>query len=202
MEASLCRNSVTSAIKLLEEKSFLTIKKERLKNSRFTCCFYSFPIVSISRDEQSVEQSIDVSNEQSPDAHKPIEPIEPNKPKEKSTKKENENLLIAFNLFNETAEKINIPKAQVLTNERKTKLTARLKDCGGIDGWKTALSILEKSSHCKGKNNRGWKANFDFMLTKSSFVKLMEGNYDSHVPAPAAKHDPSLELAQKMGILP
>ena len=103
---------------------------------------------------------------------------------------------------NETAEKINIPKAQVLTNERKTKLTARLKDCGGIDGWKTALSILEKSSHCKGKNNRGWKANFDFMLTKSSFVKLMEGNYDSHVPAPAAKHDPSLELAQKMGILP
>ena len=92
-------------------------------------------------------------------------------------KLENENLKIAFELYNETAKKNNLPIAQKFTNTRKAKLKNRLKDCGGIEGWKTALQKIENSNFLLGVNG-GWKADFDFVLQEKSFVKIMEGAYD------------------------
>ncbi len=86
---------------------------------------------------------------------------------------------LAFDLFNDFAESNGLSKAQVLNPKRRTHLKSRLKDCGGIDGWKTALEKMAKSDFLMGKTTE-WKANLDFMLQQSSFIKIMEGAYDNN----------------------
>ena len=85
---------------------------------------------------------------------------------------------VALIAWNQLAERIDLPKVQRFTSARKRSLVARLRDYGGVPGWMTALSKLEASSFCRGKNDRGWRADFDFLVQESSFAKLMEGKYD------------------------
>ena len=105
-----------------------------------------------------------------------LNPLTDSADEKKSAVKENLSKQ-AVELYNETAEKIGLSKCQKLTESRKTKIKARLIDCDGIDGWKIALQKLEQSAFLRG--NTGWKANIDFLLQESSFVKLMEGAYDN-----------------------
>lgn len=85
---------------------------------------------------------------------------------------------IAFNAYNEMAGRAGIPQAQSLTPKRKSAIKARLKGAGGMEGWMAALGKVEASPHCRGENDRGWKADLDFVCTESKFVKIMEGSYD------------------------
>jgi hypothetical protein len=84
----------------------------------------------------------------------------------------------AAKMFNALAERIGLPACQKLTTGRRAKLKQRLIDCGGIEGWTTALEKLEASTFCRGKNNRGWRADIDFMCQEKTFTRLMEGFYD------------------------
>lgn len=85
---------------------------------------------------------------------------------------------IAFEAYNQAAGRAGWPKAQAMTKTRKAALKARLKDCGGIEGWNAALAKAEASPHLTGQNDRGWTADLDFLLQAKSFTKLMEGSYD------------------------
>jgi len=85
----------------------------------------------------------------------------------------------AISMFKEAAEKSGWPVPRVLSKARRSALTARLKECGGIEGWRVALEKAQASAHCCGDNQRGWVMTFDFITTQSSFAKLMEGNYDN-----------------------
>jgi len=80
----------------------------------------------------------------------------------------------AFDLWNETAKECGFPIARKI-DDRKTKIIARLED-NGLDGWKEALKIVKKSSYLRGEKN-GFTTTIDFMLRKSSFQKIIEGNY-------------------------
>lgn len=84
----------------------------------------------------------------------------------------------ATRAYNDLAERIDMPRCQKLSSSRRTRLLARLQDCGGLDGWDAALAKLEMSSFCRGKNDRGWKADFDFLCQDKTFTRLMEGFYD------------------------
>jgi hypothetical protein len=79
--------------------------------------------------------------------------------------------------WNAVAERKGLPALRVATGERKSKLRQRLAE-HGLDGWREALVKLEASSFCCGDSPSGWRANIDFVLRKSSFVKLLEGAYD------------------------
>jgi uncharacterized protein YdaU (DUF1376 family) len=87
----------------------------------------------------------------------------------------------AFDLWNLLAEEgpVKLAKAQLLTTARKAKLGQRLAESGGLDGWKAALDKVRQSSFCHGDNDRGWVADFDFLMQQSSFTRLMEGKYDN-----------------------
>jgi len=117
-----------------------------------------------------------------PDAMLPDATGEERKGKDKTgyKKEKRGELQKAVELYNDTADKIGLAVVQKLSDTRKKNLNARLKDCEGLDGWKHALSLLEASSFCRGDNDRGWKADFDFILRESSFIKLMEGKYNDH----------------------
>lgn len=88
------------------------------------------------------------------------------------------------------AECPDLPKVQKLTAKRKSALAARLRDVGGLEGWREACRRASASPFLAGENERGWRADFDFLTRESSFTKLMEGAYD---------RKPTHQLVQKGG---
>jgi hypothetical protein len=72
---------------------------------------------------------------------------------------------------------LGFPRIAKMTAQRERLLRARLKD-STFDEWQRAMSALERSAFCRGENDRGWRADFDFLLQTKSFTKLLEGAYD------------------------
>lgn len=87
--------------------------------------------------------------------------------------------------YNVMAWKHGLSTCQVLSDPRKKSLRGRLKDCGGLDGWKVVLEIVAASDFLTGRK-KDWKASLDFILQKSSFIKIMEGQYNNHKPSQQA----------------
>jgi len=79
------------------------------------------------------------------------------------------------------------PFAQIrkLTSKRRTLLKARIKDYG-VDDVIEAIEIAAKTPFCLGKNDRGWKADFEFLLRPDSIAKILEGKYGPTTGAAAA----------------
>jgi hypothetical protein len=69
------------------------------------------------------------------------------------------------------------PAIRKMTGQRERLLRARLRD-STLDEWLQAMAALERSAFCRGENDRGWRADFDFLLQPKSFTKLLEGAYD------------------------
>lgn len=99
--------------------------------------------------------------------------------KERVSSQTKADVAAAFSMWNEMAERNGLPKAQRLNAARERKLTARLRDAGGLEGWAAALEKTAESDFCSGRKT-DFKAGLDFLLQESSFTKLMEGNYDNN----------------------
>jgi len=84
----------------------------------------------------------------------------------------------AVDAWNILATEFDLSKCQKITDTRRSKLKARLKDVGGLSGWECALEKVRGSPFLLGENDRAWTADIDFMLQEKSFTKLMEGGYD------------------------
>jgi hypothetical protein len=56
----------------------------------------------------------------------------------------------------------------------------------GLVAWREALRGVERSRHCRGENDRGWRADIDFVLQPKSFTRLIEGFYGGDAPAAQA----------------
>lgn len=84
----------------------------------------------------------------------------------------------AIDAYNLAASESGWPKVQVRTKARVAAVKARMRESGGLSGWLMAIERAQASSHCCGRNQRGWTADFDFISRQSSFAKIMEGNYD------------------------
>lgn len=103
---------------------------------------------------------------------------------EEEKKEVNPLLDVAVESYNLMAEQNKLPKILKLSDARKTKLTARMKDCDGIEGWDEAMRLVSDSPFLTGDNNRGWKADFDFIITESKFIKIIEGGYSNTTNSP------------------
>ena len=79
--------------------------------------------------------------------------------------------------YNEAARAVGWPEAKH-TPRRIPALRARRKDAGGLPGWLQAIARARGSPFLTGDNDRGWRADLDFLLQAKSFNKLMEGGYD------------------------
>ncbi len=92
--------------------------------------------------------------------------------------------------WNTLAAELGLARVQRLTAQRRASLAKRLGECGGLLGWEAALERVRASDFLHGNNDRGWRADFDFMLQAKSFTKLMEGGYDRSGKA-SAEVDPA-----------
>lgn len=79
----------------------------------------------------------------------------------------------AWNLL---AERQGLPKMLKLTDKRAKSLKVRI-DEFDIPTIVKAVQSIEDSDFLLGRNDRGWKANFDWLLQPSSLTKLIEGAY-------------------------
>lgn len=64
-----------------------------------------------------------------------------------------------------------------MTPNRKKVVKARIKQYGK-DGVMEVFRLVLQSPFLNGDNDRGWKANFDWIFKQENFTKIMEGNYN------------------------
>ena len=104
----------------------------------------------------------------------------------------------AVAIYNTAAEHAGWPKVQKMTPQRTKSLRARIKDCGGIDGWRDALRRAYASDFVR----EGWVGfSFDSLISQQKFTGLMEGKYDNRThhrngTAPGRPHRPDAALEQ------
>jgi hypothetical protein len=79
--------------------------------------------------------------------------------------------------WNELAERRSLPRVAKLTTGRRKQIQSLIREYS-VDDWSTAMIAINNSKFLCGDNERGWKANFDFLLQPKSFVKLIEGAYN------------------------
>lgn len=72
---------------------------------------------------------------------------------------------------------INLPKVRALTDKRKTSVEKLYKKYD-FDTFKKVFEIANTSSFLTGDNDRGWKADFDWLLQEEKFIRVLEGKYD------------------------
>ena len=98
------------------------------------------------------------------------EPIPDNNPNTKPLVEE------VVHLYNSICNSFS--KVQKVSEKRKEAIRARLKGFT-LSEIKTAFENAENSDFLKGKNDRGWKADFDWMMNESNLIKILEGRYSN-----------------------
>lgn len=72
-----------------------------------------------------------------------------------------------------------LPKVEAFTEKRRKAAKARWNEAPSEEYWATVIWKLAQSKFCTGDNDRGWVANFDFLLKPETHVKVTEGVYDN-----------------------
>jgi DNA-binding transcriptional regulator YhcF (GntR family) len=187
-DTELSRHTIMRALDQLEEMGLLERERRHRGDGSRTS---DLIVLDLSSTQQRSTQQR--STQQQPKSHSATaEPIiEPslNRNSAGRVKRDSEEDA-AVKAWNDLASDLSLPKVQRMTETRRRKLAARLRDCGGLDGWAAAMAKIRGSPLCRGEVG-AWRADFDFVLQESSFVKLMEGKYDGrspgrHAPADAA----------------
>lgn len=79
-----------------------------------------------------------------------------------------------INKWNEIC--VSFPKVTSLSEARKKAINARLKTYT-VDDLIKAFNLAEESDFLKGKNDRNWSANFDWIIKDTNLAKVLDGNY-------------------------
>lgn len=73
---------------------------------------------------------------------------------------------------------ISLPSIKSLSEARKKAIRARMNSYS-TDDILTAFKKAEASDFLKGKNDRNWQANFDWIIKDANIAKILDGNYDN-----------------------
>ncbi|MFB0921444.1 MAG: phage replisome organizer N-terminal domain-containing protein [Oscillospiraceae bacterium] len=79
-------------------------------------------------------------------------------------------------LFNATC--LSYSKVVGINGKRKINVGARWNEHPDLGFWTAYFSRVEASPFMKGKNDRHWKASFDWIMQPANMDKVLEGNYD------------------------
>lgn len=75
-----------------------------------------------------------------------------------------------------------IARCRDLTSARKRKIRTRLTE-RPLPEWEAVIARIQASSFCRGENDRGWSASFDWLIGSPDVaVKVLEGKYDDRKP--------------------
>jgi hypothetical protein len=77
------------------------------------------------------------------------------------------------NLWNEIA-KNRLASVKKLTTSRRKHATARLKEIPDSSDWKKIIAFIVADAFHNGNNERGWKADFDYLLRPDKALRILE----------------------------
>lgn len=83
---------------------------------------------------------------------------------------------------------ISFPKVTVLSEARKRAIKQRLKTYT-YEQFIEVFKLAEESDFLKGKNDRKWRANFDWIMNDSNFAKIKDRNYNDSSAGETEKKD-------------
>lgn len=70
-----------------------------------------------------------------------------------------------------------LPAVRSMSADRKRHLRARLADPWWREHWREGIAAVAGSAFCRGENDRGWVATFDWFVKPGTLVKVLEGKY-------------------------
>ena len=73
---------------------------------------------------------------------------------------------------------VSYPKLRKPSTARQKRINDRIKNFS-FDDFKLLFEKAEASDFMKGINDKGWCANFDWMMNENNMLKVLEGNYDN-----------------------
>ena len=79
-------------------------------------------------------------------------------------------------LYNETC--VSLSQCKIMSESRKKAIKARYSSGCTLEDFDTLFKKAEASSFLKGKNERNWRATFDWLIKDANMTKVLEGNYD------------------------
>ena len=91
---------------------------------------------------------------------------------------------------------VNLPKIRVITDTRK-KAIKRLLNNHSLNQIKEMFEIANSSTFLAGDNDRGWKADFNWLIEEDNFVKVLEGKYNSKKKSNRKNFGESNEITTK-----
>lgn len=76
-----------------------------------------------------------------------------------------------------------IPRCRDITTKRRRQVKTRLAE-RPFDEWTAVFARIQDSAFCRGQNDRGWVATFDWVIgCPDVAVKVLEGKYDDRASA-------------------
>jgi uncharacterized protein YdaU (DUF1376 family) len=85
---------------------------------------------------------------------------------------------LAFDAWDQMAARTGLAKVRVRSKARVTGLAGVIRQ-HGLPVLLEAIGRVEASAFCRGENERGWRADLDFLLQPKSFGRLLEGHFDN-----------------------
>jgi hypothetical protein len=76
-----------------------------------------------------------------------------------------------------------LSKVQILNDTRKGYINARVSEFG-LQKVIEVLRLVGESDFLNGKNDRAWKADLEWIMRPTNFIKIMEGKYTNRVLKP------------------
>lgn len=164
------KNTVLKALKELTDKGYVKKTENTINGVRF-CTYKTAPLVQ-KLHWGGAETEPRGGSKTAPGGGAETEP---------NNKDLDNKSLISKEIVNEVIELyhsicVSFPKVKVVTDSRKKAIKERL-DSYSMDDMRTVFENAEQSSFLKGKNDRNWSANFDWLIGKDNIVKVLEGNY-------------------------
>jgi len=80
--------------------------------------------------------------------------------------------------YNELCETSNLRPIRSITGKRKTQTAARFKEYG-LGGFFDLFNKVAASIFLCGGGDRGWKADYDWLISPTNIQKVLEGKYDN-----------------------
>ena len=86
-------------------------------------------------------------------------------------------------MWNQTAEQAHLPTCNELNMKRRVATLARLHEHPTRAYWQDIIRRIATSPFCLGENDRGWRANFEWLVRPDTHLRVLEGRYEDTTPA-------------------
>jgi hypothetical protein len=174
------RDKMQMLCKELEAANLLSRKPKRAADGTVNGQVWELDVTAYLENRQAAEPADGVDRQAVGKApYKENRTIKETEVKKTESKDIRETVENAVEIYNSACTETGWPKVQKITDTRRKHLLARLKDCGGLEGWRAAIDRARQSDFLCGRTNSGWTGSFDFLTNQSNFTKLNEGNYDN-----------------------